>query len=256
MLAQLLGFSVAASVRGFAMSSETYPDAASVVTIAVFGAGVALAFALGEAGVRRAMLAMAVLALGMYGVFAVGRASHYVVFHVAPARIAAQPHYHYAGTIPIVVLLCLAAEQIARLSHRAAAVRALALAAGAIVEVAGFARSGFAIEDHRAARTGVDITLAQILTAVGARPPGTTVYLDNGILPGAVRGPMLTQEVLPGRAALFVLIAPSGMLDGHRVRFIEPEPKVLSYEDRAPKLGALLVRPEEATSADPAVHAP
>ena len=131
--------------------------------------------------------------------------------------------------------------------------RALALGAGIIAGVLGFARSGFAIDDHQAARNYVATTLAEIGAAVDARPPGTTVYLDNGVLPGSVRGPMLGQAVLPGRAALFVLVAPSGDLDGRRVRFIEPDPKVLLDGDRAPKLGALLVPPLEATPPGPAV---
>ena len=64
---------------------------------------------------------------------------------------------------------------------------------------------------------------------------------------------MLTQATLPGRAALFALVAPSGVLDGRRVRFIEPDPHVLVYPDRAPKLGALLVPRETATRSGPAV---
>jgi hypothetical protein len=252
-LGQLLGFSVASSVRGFAMAPATYPDAASVAAIAAFASGVALMLAYGEPDLRRAALAMGILALGIYGVIAVGRAYHYVVFHLAPARIAAEPHFHYAGTIPIVVLLCLMIEQVARLSHRAASVRALTLGAGIIAWMLGFARSGFVIEDHRAARNYVATTLAEIGAAVAARPPGTTVYLDNGVLPLSVRGLILTHAVLPGRAALFVLVAPSGVLDGRRVRFSEPDPNAFLYQDRAPKLGALLVPPWEVPPPGPAV---
>src|SRR5262249_43991662 len=119
--------------------------------------------------------------------------------------------------------------------------------------VVGFARSGFAIDDHQDARTSVATALAQISANVAAQPPGTTVYLDNGFLPITLRGPMIDQAMLPGRAALFVLVAPSGVLDGRRVRFIEPDPKVLSYPDRAPKLGALLVPRGEAPAPGPAV---
>ena len=62
---------------------------------------------------------------------------------------------------------------------------------------------------------------------------------------------MLTQATLPGRAALFVLVAPSGVLDGRRVRFSEPDSNAFLYQDRAPKLGALLVPPWEATLSGP-----
>ena len=131
--------------------------------------------------------------------------------------------------------------------------RAFALAAATIIGVVGFARSGFAIDDHRAVRTFVETALAQIRADVATQPPGTTVYLDNGVLPITLRGPMIDQAMLPGRAALFVLVAPSGVLDGRRVRFVEPDLNVFVYQDRAPKLGALLVPPWEATPAGRAV---
>jgi hypothetical protein len=154
-LAELLGFSVATSVRSFAMAPGTYPDVASMATVAGFAVAGALALVHGETDLRRAMFAMLVLALGMYAVIAVARASFYVIFHLDPAALVTWTRYHYAGTIPIVVLLCLVAEQAARLSHRAAAVRAFALAAATVVGVVGFARSGFAIEDQQAARMSV-----------------------------------------------------------------------------------------------------
>src|SRR5262249_19615539 len=184
---------------------------------------------------------------------AVGRASYYVLFHIAPASLATWARYHYAGTIPIVVLLCLVVEQAARLSHRAATVRAFALVAATVVGVVGFARSGFAIDDHQDARTSVATALAQIRANVATQPPGTTVYLDNGVLPITLRGPMIDHAMLPGRAALFVLVAPSGVLDDRRVRFVDPDPRVFDYPDRAPKLGALLVPRAEATPSGPAV---
>ena len=121
--------------------------------------------------------------------------------------------------------------------------RAFALAAATIIGVVGFARSGFAIDDHRAVRTFVETALAQIRADVATQPPGTTVYLENGVLPFTLTGPMINQAMLPGRAALFVLVAPSGVLDGRRVRFVETDPNVFLYQDRAPKLGALLVPP-------------
>ena len=52
---------------------------------------------------------------------------------------------------------------------------------------------------------------------------------------------------------LFVLGAPSGVLDGRRVRFSEPDADAFLYQDRAPKLGALLVPPWEVPPSGPAV---
>src|SRR5262249_37457038 len=114
-LGQLLGVSVATSVRGFAMAPGTYPDAASVAALVAVASGGVVVLAYGKPDLGSAVVAMGSFALGIYGVIAVGRVGHYVVFHVAPARIAVQPPFHYAGTIPIVVLLCLMIEQVARL---------------------------------------------------------------------------------------------------------------------------------------------
>jgi len=47
-----------------------------VAAIVAFASGVALMLAYGRPDLRRAALAMGILALGIYGVIAVGRASH------------------------------------------------------------------------------------------------------------------------------------------------------------------------------------
>ena len=251
-LGQLLGFSVAASVRGFAMAPATYPDAASVAAIAAFASGVALTLAYGEPDLRRALARW-------------GRARD-IWRHRCRARkrrrrlavsswTAAQPHFHYAGTIPIVVLLCLMTEQVAEtLTPRCFGAGARARRGnhrrGARVRAFGVCdRRPPGCAELRGHHLGGDLRGRR---RAPARNDGLNPH--NGVLPGSVRGPMLGQAVLPGRAALFVLVAPSGDLDGRRVRFIEPDPKVLLDGDRAPKLGAPRgPLPSEATPPGPAV---
>src|SRR5262249_16568740 len=129
MFAQLLAFSMAGTVLGSFLPA-TYPDTASVIAIAAFGAGLAVAAWRADWPARRAMLAMLVLACGTYLLMALGRAHAYEAFHFTSARAASVFCYHYAGSAPVTVLLCLVLEQLGRLRWLRAVPRGLALAVG------------------------------------------------------------------------------------------------------------------------------
>src|SRR5262249_4993321 len=94
MLAQLLAFSMAGTILDSFLPA-TYPDAASVIGIAAFGAGLAVAAWRADWPARRAMLAMLVLAGGISLVIALGRAHTYQLFHFPTARAASASPYHY-----------------------------------------------------------------------------------------------------------------------------------------------------------------
>jgi hypothetical protein len=109
-------------------------------------------------------------------------------------------------------------------------------------------RSNFSIDEHRAARDYVARTAREIADAVSGAPPGTTMYLENGRPPASVVG-MWLETQFPGRAAVFLLLTPSGdTLDGRHVRFIERDPKVLEFWSQRPgqPMARLLVAPEHA----------
>jgi hypothetical protein len=110
MFAHLLGFSMAGTILGSFLPG-TYPHPVSVIAIAAFGAGLALAAWRADWPARRAMLAVLVLAGGIYLLIALGRAHVYQLFHVPPAQAASESGFHYAGSVPVTVLLCLVLQQ-------------------------------------------------------------------------------------------------------------------------------------------------
>jgi hypothetical protein len=191
---------------------------------------------------------MVALALGVYGVIAVGRSNLVTMFNESSVEAAAVPRYHYMGTVPIVVLLCQVLQQVGRIGWLSAVPRGLALAIGLGMLVVGYARSSFQIDEHHGARAYLAQTAREIADAVAAAPPETTVYLENGSTPGGAVGPWL-EEWFPGRAAVFLLLSPSDdMVDGRRIRFIERNPKIRQFWDERPnaRLATLLVAPENA----------
>src|SRR5262249_13793689 len=133
MWVQLLGFSTAGTVLGFFLRS--YPDPASLAAIAAFCVGLCVAAWGSHWAARRAMLALPALAAGIYLVIALGRAHAYEAFHVPPQQAAAVSRYHYAGSLPVAVLLCLVLQQLGRLGGLRAVPRGLALAAGLAILV-------------------------------------------------------------------------------------------------------------------------
>jgi hypothetical protein len=248
MLPPLLGVAVAGSTLGHFFDPQRYPDARAWGSIAAFVVGLGLIAWRGDWKSRRAALAMVALAVGIYGVIALGRANIYVMFKASLAQAASTPRYHYVGSIPIVVLLCQMLQQVGRTRWLSAVPRRLALAAGLGLLVAGHARSNFQIDEHAAARAYLARTAQEIADAVAAVPPGTTVYLENGSTPGGAVGPWLNQW-FPGRAGVFLLLSPSGdMLDGRHVRFVERDPKVVEFWGERPsaRLEGLLVAPQRA----------
>ena len=247
MLLPLLAFAVGGSALGHFLEPEHFPDARTWLTIAVFAVGLGFVAWRGDSKARRAALAMAALAVGVYGVVAVGRANVYTTFGVPLARAAAEPRYHYVGTIPVVILLCQALVQIGRIGWLSAVPRGLLLAAGLGLSLAGYARSSFRIDEHRATRDYVTRTTREIVDAVAASPPGTTVYLENGNTDPVI-GPWL-DVFLPGRAGLFLFLAPvDDVLEGRHVRFVERNPRVLEFWAGRPRarLTTLLVAPRPA----------
>src|SRR5262249_33219370 len=73
----------------------------------------------------------------------------------------------------------------------------------------------------------VSQTLRDIEAAVAAQPPGTTVFLANEESPKFILGAGVTNFAFPGRAAVFLITHPSSdMLNGRRVRFVEPDLRV------------------------------
>ena len=249
MFAQLLAFAIPGTVLGVFMP-ETYPSAASMIAGVTFVAGLAFAAWRSDRFARRALLAMLVLAGGIYFVVALGRAHAYQEFHVPFARAASVSRYHYAGSIPLTVVLCLVLQQVGRLPWLRALRPGLALAAGLGTLAIGHLWFGSPIDDRFPCREYVAGTLREIAAAVASQPDGATVYLENLESPFYLLGPALPERSFPGRAAVFLITHRSDTIDGRGVRFVERDPEVLEwYLDRPQtRLAQLLVSPEAAAT--------
>jgi hypothetical protein len=247
MLLPLIGFAVGGAGLGHAFDPGRFVDARTWVTIAALVLGLGLAAWRGDWKTRRTMIAMASLALGVYGVVAAGRAHVYIMFHFPIARAAAEPRYHYVGTIPIVILICQVLQQVGRIGWLSALPRGLLLAVGLALQVGAYLLSSFHIEQHAATRTYVTRTFREMQDAVAASPAGTTVYIENGEMQMVLGLPWL-RTVLPGRAGLFLFLSPDDLLDGRHVRFVEPNPDIREFWNARPgsRLATLLVAPSPA----------
>jgi hypothetical protein len=246
MLGHLLAFSIAGATLGFFLPAA-YPSPASWTAVAVVVAGLVLVLARGDAPTRRTALAMIALASAVYLLIAIGRGGAYAMFHITAAQAARVARYHYVGSIPVVVLLCLILRQLGRLPGLRAVPSPLALATGLAVIAYGIARIGVAIQEYRWTPDYVQRTADEIAAAVHARPEGSTVYIENGTSPRSILGGALPNFLFPGRAGVFVILHRSDRLDGRTVRFIERDHEVQSFYAARPntRLARLLVRPDQ-----------
>jgi len=246
MLLPLIGFAVGGAGLGHAFDPRTFVDARTCVVIAALVLGLGLVAWRGDWKTRRTMIAMAALAVGIYGVVAAGRAHMYIVFHYPLAQAATEPRYHYVGTIPIVILICQVLQQVGRVGWLSALPRGPLLAVGLALQVGAYLLSGFHIDQHPATREYVTRTFKEMHDAVSASPAGTTVSIENDETQ-LVLGPML-RTFLPGRAGLFLFLSPDDTLDGRHVRFVERDPDILAIWAARPgsRLATLLVAPSPA----------
>ena len=195
---------------------------------------------------------MVVLWGGVYLMISAGRAHMYSMLHVPAAAAATVGRYHYAGTIPLVVVVCLALRQVGRLPGLRAVPRGLAVVVGLAVLLYGRRHAGFRIDERPFAHDYFLYTQQDLASTIAAAPQGATLYLENQKTPVYVLGPSIPNRLVPGRAAVFLLTESSLKLDGREVRFVERDPEVLAWYRERPDtpLGRLLVAPEE-TPASP-----
>jgi len=250
MLGHLLAYSVAGTTLGFFLP-KAFPSPASWTAVAAFAAGLGLVLWRGDGATRRAALAMAALGVSVYVLIAAGRSPTYAIFSIEPARAASVARYHYVGSIPTVVLLCLVLRQLGRLPGVRRVPAPLWLVAGLAVLVYGIRSVGVAIQDYRWTRDYFWRTAVEIQEGVRAAPGNGTVYLENKRTPASILGPVIPNRLFPGRAGVFVLLHPTDEIDGRTVRFVEPDQEVASFYRGRPntRLSRLLVDP-----ADVAAH--
>ena len=247
---ELLRFSIASALGSFALFSRDsglLPLGTWVVVIA-FEAGVVLLLWRGNAANRRATAAMVVLCGGVYLVIAAGRAT-LVGLVGGVAETAAQRRYHFLGSIPVVVIACLALQQIGRLGPLRRLPRAALLLVILAFGVREYRRSTFLVHDNAQARAEFQAAVQAIDVAVAAQPPGATVAIDTGEPTKWMLGFVMQKCDFPGRAAVFLLTQPGEELDGRRVHFLERDAITRAWYAARPdsRLARLLNRPAAAS---------
>jgi len=228
MLGPLLGVGIAGAALGPFANAHDWHAAGLWTIVGIFALAVGVVTARADGRLRRTAIAMVVLALAVYASIAIGRASVFALFHADLAERAKAPRYHYVGMLPLVVLITVGLRALSEVRPLSAVPGRAALVAGLAILAVGYGRSRFAINQHPATRAYVGHVVAELEDAVRASPPGATVRLDNGSLPGAVFGPDL-DVFFPGRAAIFLLVSPSDELDGRHVRFVEHDERTREY---------------------------
>lgn len=242
-----VAFALSEYPRSFARAGRAYPDRASTMVLVCVGVALGLLVWRGRPAARRAAVGLASLVLGVYLVIALGR-----VVLESPAfpltRLATQARYHYVTGIPIVIVVCMAVQEIGRIGWLRRVPRVPLLVAVLALGAWAHTRFGFRIEQNLRARSIVEATLRGIASEVALRPPGAIVYLENGTNPVVLFGPMIPNALFPGRAAIFLLAHEDDGLDGRSVRFVERDPRILArYRSRsASRLARLLVPPDAA----------
>lgn len=240
----LLTYSVAGTLLGFFMPAD-YPHPAASVAVVAFAAGVAFTLWRGDRATRRLVVAMLALWAGLYVMIAAGRAHMYAVLGMAPTVAATVGRYHYAGLVPLVVVLCLVLRQLGASAALRRVPAGLALAGGVALWFSGYLGGDFRIDERRNCQDYFVRTQREIADAVRAAPAGAPVTLENGTTPWYVLGLLIPNRLFPGRGAAFLIAHPSGTLAGHELRFVERDPRVRAqYGDRPETpLGRLLIYP-------------
>jgi hypothetical protein len=173
---------------------------------------------------------------------AAGRAAFWTA---AGMKLVTQEHYHYTAPLPLAILTALVLTELARRWRPSAAVGNTILALWLMTFAAVQLTAGRPIDHHDREREVADKVLAQIKTLVLSQPPGSDVYIKNrlffGVGPFVIKNP----QNFPGIAGLFAVYYPDQLLEGRRVFFVEPDPRVLSNLRDRP-FGAMLAPPETA----------
>jgi hypothetical protein len=240
----LLLHSSASAVLGPFMPRVVGAEAAPWIAAGVLTVAVLLVLWRADWPTRRAAVAMAALWGGTLLAIALGRANLFAVFHIEPPEAASSGRYHYAAAIPLILLICLVLQQLARLRWSAAVPRPLVVGVLLGVLAYGHATTASPVDQHRAAHDYFLTTQREIANAVAAAPPGAPVYLENRTSPVYVLGGAIPERLFPGRAGVFLLSGASLYFPGRDIRFVERDPVVLEAH-RGTLIGWLLVAPEQ-----------
>lgn len=238
-LLHLIAYGLVRLVLGFAFDPALYAD---WMSYAVIGGltfwGLIVAWR-SPGQIRRALAACTALALGCYGMIILGRVAFFNAY--STSVMAIQPRYHYAGLIPLTIVLCLLLNHFGTARPLGPMVKTVLLLAWLGLNAVVYNRLGFPIDHHREAKEQTRDVLATIQSRIDAQSPGEDVYIPNRSFI-AFRG-LAPPTHFPGWAAVFVIFYPDNTVDGRRVYFADKNLDVIDASAKGKRTAGLLVPP-------------
>jgi hypothetical protein len=162
--------------------------------------------------VVRRILAFSLLALGCYGIIALGRGAY---FADLPAELVflGLGHYHYVGQLFLTVVICVVLSQ--TIAIRPTWTKVLVCCGWYGLAIGLHLGFGTAIDNHDQAREDTAAVLGSIRAAVDKQPRGATVYIVN-------RPFKAYPFLFPGWKGVLTIFHPDQTVDGRRVVFTAP----------------------------------
>lgn len=242
MLWTLTAYGVTATVSGCVSEGAMYPYWMGCVILGMLVLAIVSVLAMPSRRVsRETLLSVLVLLLGAYGMIALGRGS---LMANQPINGAEFGRYHYVASALIVLVLCLVLTWMGEVMPRAVRWGELGLAGFLAVAVVHSARAMSSLPQYSDVRTQTLRVVDTVRRAAAEVPPGGVVVLGNR--PFATGLPMV-DPAIGGWAGVFVIAFPDDVVDGHRVRFVEPDPKMQGQERPGSRLANLFVGPAAAS---------
>jgi len=241
--ADLLGYGVAALLRGPWSGTIPWPTSVSLAVVGAAAAVVTAAVATSERATRRLVLALLLLAVATYGAIAAARTPLYLLLEWTPLEVGTTPRYHYFAQAALALALGVSLHALLRRLPGRTGVAILALLTAAVV--AGGTRRVTPYQLHGRDRFAVTMFLETVRRTAVAAPPGTTVRIRNRIFPNVSPLISYAPESFPGMAALFVIFVPENAIDGRRIVFEAQSARVLGAGARGGRIASLLVPPAD-----------
>jgi hypothetical protein len=244
----LLSYGITSLALGFSFVQGAFPGIAPYLVSAVFLVALVAAFRQSPSPVRRQLLGCLVLAIGAYGMIAAGRAVFFDMSTIGYAVV--QPRYHYLGTIPFAIILCVLLNRFADRVHLPAPAAPVLFVAWLGWQLIAYDRAAAFIDLHAPQRAETEKIVRTVRAQIDATPPGGEVRIPNKRV--ASIGALIDLAAFPGWAAMFTLFFPANVVDGKPVYFLVPEPDVIEANRDGRRTAGLLIPTETGEQLAPA----
>jgi hypothetical protein len=239
MSAYLFSHGLTALLLGFWGASGRFSATATSLATGTFLIALAITWVRASAPVRRRLAAFLITATACYAIIAAGRSQFFDLARMGAG--AAQPRYHYVGTLPLAMMLALILAHLTRSLLRRPAAAWMLLLGGLMLAAVPYTRQRAFINSFPAARKEVEVVQNAVRAQVAETPRGGEVYIPNR--PFRAVGPLYVanQVAFPGWAAVFTIFFPSNVVDGRRVYFTVEDFFVASAAKRGKRTADLVV---------------